>query len=366
MPVGRACFTGSVTGTTPHDIALLRLVAQRLVGPPLDSPRDVVGLLTAVQAQDDAGAITSVALRTARRDRADVVAAYDAGEVVRTWPMRGTVHTILAQDVAWMLPLMTPRPRAAAAKRRPQLGLDEADVLLARELTERRLAGAGGVSRADVYAVWDDAGLATTGGRGYHLTVELAGRGVFCLGPFAGGDQLFVLVDEWVPEPRKLDRDEALAELALRYFCGHGPATVADLIRWSGLPAGDARAGAAAARDQLVALTSDGAEYLMDPATPRRLEACRAAAGGVLLLPGFDEMILGYADRSMTLAPEHAGLVVPGGNGVFRSTVVADGRVVGTWRRVGTGARRRLEVHPFTPLDDSVVAAVEDRYAALP
>jgi len=352
--------------TTPHEIALLRLVAQRVVGPPLDSPAAVVGLLAAVQAQDDVGAITSIALRTARRDRSEVVAGYDAGEIVRSWPMRGTLHTVPARDLAWMLPLMTPRPRAAAAKRRPQLGLGEDDVLRANELAVAALAGTGGRTRAELLAVWDKAGLAPTGGRGYHLIVELAQRGVLCLGPFRGTEQLFVLLAEWVREPRRLTRVESLAELALRYFRGHGPATVTDLMRWSGLVAAEARAGVESVRGQLASLVVGKTEYLLDPATPALLDAHRTAARDVLLLPGFDEIILGYGDRSMTLAPEHADRIVPGGNGVFRPTVLVDGQVVGTWRHVGTGSERRLETVPFVPLADDVAAVVAQRYAELP
>jgi len=189
---------------------------------------------------------------------------------------------------------------------------------------------------------------------------------VLCLGPLRGTEQLFVLLAEWVREPRMLDRDEALAELALRYFRGHGPATVADLSRWSGLAAADVRAGVESVRDQLASLVVDRTTYLLDPATPALLNAHRAAARDVLLLPGFDEIILGYRDRSMTLAPEHADRIVPGGNGVFRPTVLVDGQVVGTWRRVGTGSKRRLETVPFGPLADDVAAVVAQRYAELP
>ncbi len=352
---------------TPHDVALARLVAQRVVGPPLASARDVVGHLAAVQAQDDAGALVSVALRTRSRARADVVAAFDAGEIVRTWPMRGTVHTILAADLAWMLPLMTPGPQAAAARRRPQLGLTDDDVARAGELAAVALAGGAALRRAELLAVWDDAGLATAGGRGYHLVVALAQRQVLCLGPFRSGDQAFVLVDDWVREPRRPERPAALAELALRYFVGHGPATVKDLMRWTGLPARDLRPAIAVVRDRLLAVTVDGVEHLMDPALPDLLAEHRAAAAAVHLLPGFDEIVLGYADRTATVHPDHAGRIVPGGNGVFRPTVVADGRAVAVWRHVGSGARRRLELEPFDgPLPDAVAAAAAERYAALP
>lgn len=351
---------------TAHDVALMRLLAQRAVGPPLATARDVVGLLTAVQAQDEPGAITSVALRTAARSRDGVIAAFDAGEIVRTWPMRGTLHTILAEDLAWMLPLMTAGPRVSGARRRPQLGLTDDDVDRATEVAAAELAASGGLLRAELLARWDDAGVATPGGRGYHLIAELAQRCLLCLGPYRDGDQQFVLVDEWVRGPRTLDRADAVAELALRYFRGHGPATVKDLMRWTGLPARDVRPGVEAVRDQLAAATVDGAEHLMDPATPELLAMHRDAARAVVLLPGFDEVILGYQDRSMTLDPAHADRIVPGGNGVFRPTVLVDGRVVATWKTAGTGKNRRLEVDAFEPLPDDVARAAGERYAALP
>ena len=369
---GRAASLDRVS--TPHEIALLRLVAQRVVGPALPTPLDVVAWLTALQAQDDAGALTSVALRSATRARADVIAAFDDGQIVRSWPMRGTLHTVVATDLVWMLELMTPRPRAAAAKRRSQLGLDENDVTRAHDLAVEALADrsttaadpAGGLTRAELLAVWEAAGLAPAGGRGYHLIVELAQLGVLCLGPLRDGAQLFVLAGAWVPEPRRPTRDEALAELALRYFRGHGPATIADLSRWSGLTAADVRAGTGAVRDQLDSMTVDGTQYLLDPATPQRLADHQGEAGGVVLLPGFDEIILGYADRSMTLPPEFADRIVPGGNGVFRPSVVADGRVVGTWRHVGKPTARRVETSAFTAFADDVAAAIPDLYARLP
>lgn len=349
---------------TPHEIALLRLVAQRVVGPRPASARDVVGHLLAVQAQDAPGALASVALRHGGTPD-DVRAAFDAGELARTWPMRGTLHTVLAEDLPWLVELMTPRPRAAAAKRRWQLGLDEHDVERAAGLAQDALAGSAR-TRAELLAVWDAAGLAPSAGRGYHLLAELAQRGLLCLGPYRGTEQTFVLVAEHVRAPRRLDRVEALAEVALRYFRGHGPATVADLARWTSLTLTDARAGTAAVRDQLAAATVDGAEHLLDPATPALLDDWREAARGVFLLPGFDEMVLGYADRSMTLPAEHADLVVPGGNGMFRPTVVVDGRAVATWRTAGSGRNRRLEVTPFAgSLPPQVLAAAEERWAAL-
>lgn len=346
------------------EVGLLRIVAQRLAGEPAATATDAVRWLTAAQAQDPKGVLTSIALRTAKRSRDEVEQAFDAGEVVKSWPMRGTLHLVAAEDLPWMLPLLTPRVLAAAAARRAQLDLDERAIGRVRELTQEALQGGRRLSRADLLATWSAGGVETSGQRGYHLIAHLAQSGVVCFGPTHDGEQQLVLVDEWVRAPRRLGRDEALAELALRFLRSHGPAPVADLIRWTGLRAADARAGVALARPQLEVLDVDGVEHLMDPRTPERLAAARREAAGVLLLPGFDELVLGYGDRSALLAPEHAGRIVPGGNGVFRPTIVAGGRVVGTWQRRGKAAA--LELDPFAPLPARVAAAASRAYARLP
>jgi hypothetical protein len=352
--------------TNTGEIALLRLVAQRLAGPGRASAVDAVRWLTAAQAQDPGGAVTSVALRTAGGTRAAVEAAFDAGDVVKSWPLRGTLHLVAAEDLPWILTLGTPRVIAKAAARHTELAIDEKTLGYADELTREALGGGRAARRDELLAVWDKAGVATPGQRGYHILRHLAMTGVVCFGPARGGEQLVVLVDEWIRRPRRPDREEALGELALRYFRGHGPATVKDYIRWAGLTVADVKAGLATARPELAAIEVGGVEHLMDPATPDLLTAHRKAAREVLLLPGFDEYMLGYADRSAALPAEYAARIVPGGNGVFQPTVVSAGQVVGTWRAAGKPGRREVEATPFAAFTRAVAAAIPKRYAAGP
>ena len=353
--------------TTPlREIALLRLVAQRLTGPPEPDAAAAVRWMTAMQAQDFRGALVSVALRTDGGSSSKVEAALSAGEVVRSWPLRGTLHFVAAEDLRWLLDLTAHRQAANAARRRAQLELDDAAISRADELAQRALSGGGRLARKDLFAEWSRGGVSVAGQRGYHLLWHLAQGGRLCLGPVQDGEQLVVLVDEWVPASRRLDRDEALGHLAVRYFRSHGPASVADLARWAGLPLGDVRAGVAIARPHLDRLEVDGVEYLLDPRTPELLDAYRHQARGVFLLPGFDELLLGYGDRSASLPAEFAAQIVPGGNGMFRPTVVADGQVVGTWRTVGRGSARTVEATPFTTFSAKVAAAIPRRHAALP
>lgn len=255
--------------TTPHDIALLRLAAQRIAGPGFATATDVVRWLAAAQAQDYPGAVTSIALRTESRTRQNVEAALTTGEVIRSWPMRGTLHFVVAEDLPWMLDLTTKRLLAGAASRRAALGLDMPIIEHARQLATDALAGGRQLPRDTLQAIWDDAGLLTVSQRSYHLIWHLAQTGTLCYGPVRDGAQYIVLLDEWVPHPRRPDREEALGEWALRYFHSHGPATVKDFAWWTKLIAADVKTGFAIARPQLERIEVDGVEYFMHPETPK-------------------------------------------------------------------------------------------------
>lgn len=352
--------------TTLSEVALLRLVAQRIAGPGCTTAADAVRWMTALQAQDYNGVLTSVALRTAAGTRAGVEAALSAGEVVKSWPMRGTLHLVVAEDLPWMLRIAAPRVVAGAAARRAQLGLDPSTLERAREIAVQALNGDRQLRRGELLAVWEEAGLATAGQRGYHMLWHLAQTGTLCFGPVRDGEQLIVLVDEWIPHPRRPERAEALGEWAGRYFRSHGPATVKDFTRWTKLAAADVRIGLTLARPRLTRVDVDGVEHFMDPRTPDLLADCRHDARGVFLLPGFDEFILGYADRGAALGAEFANRIVPGANGVFRPTVVSAGQVVGTWKHTGRGARRTVSATAFTSFPDAVAEAIPQVHATLP
>ena len=356
----------STPSVPPREVALLRLVAQRVAGPPFPDAAAAVRGLLAVQGQDLPGALTSVALRSADRSRAGVEAALEAGTVVRSWPMRGTLHLTAAEDLPWMLELLGARALAGAAKRREVVGLTLDDLERARGVAVAALTGGRRLGRRDLLAALADGGCDVAGQKGYHTLWFLSQTGTLVLGPPEAGDQAFVLLEEWVPAPRRLDREEALAELVLRFFTGHGPAGVADLVRWAGTTVRDVRAGLAAVRDRLAAVDAGGSELYLDPEVPGRLAVCRDDAEGLHLLPGFDEVVLGYADRTCTVPAEFADRIVPGGNGVFRSTVVVGGTAVGTWRWTGKGARRAVECEPFTTLPDGVAERVPELAATLP
>jgi hypothetical protein len=302
--------------------------------------------MLATQAQDLHGARWALALRSTGRGT-DVDAALAGGEVVRGWPMRGTLMLMAAEDVHWLTTLLAPRSFAASAGPWRAAGLDRDDFARAADVVGGVLSGGRSLSRTALLAELDAGGIATGGGRGSHLLRHLAGTALLVFGPPRGTEQTFALLDEWVPSARRVDREEALAELACRYVAGHGPATVRDLAWWSGLTLADARRAVHLAGDAVGEVCVGGAPHLVgaDAAT-----APAPSADIIHLLPGFDELLLGYGDRTASLARDDVPKVVPARNGLFLPTVAVDGRVVGTWRRRLTARRVELETQLFEPM----------------
>ena len=87
--------------------------------------------------------------------------------------------------------------------------------------------------------------------------------------------------------------------------------------------------GSASCGERLATIELDGTTYHLDPEIDAGAETEPSQRARVHLLPGFDEYVLGYKDRSAILAPEHSQAIVPGGNGVFRPTIVVDGEISG-------------------------------------
>lgn len=344
------------------NIAALRLHNQLIARPRFKQPEQVVAWLGGMQGQDYPGAKWSIALRLPDATDADVVHAIDAGKIIRTWPMRGTLHFVAAQDVRWMLMLTSPKNIAGSASRRQNLELDDKTLARCREVFTQALQGGKQLSRDGMYAVLAQANISTEGQRGYHILWSCALHGLICSAATNDKDQNFALIDEWVAPTKEKTREEALAELASRYFTSRAPVTLQDFIWWSGLSAVEARTGLEAIKSKLVQATVGKFIYWMPSDITHPKEE-----PGAFALPGFDEYLLGYKDRSVVLDTEHAEKVCPGGNGMFASTIVIDGRVVGTWKRVFKKAAIEITATPFTGLstaDKKRFTEAAERYSA--
>ena len=318
----------------------------------LSTPGEIVTWFGAMQAQDLYSGQWSFGVRLPGSTVEDIERATRERQIMRTWPMRGTVHYVPPEDAKWMLDLTGIRALAGAAARREIIGLSEGQANRGVEILLSALSGGKQLTRAACIDALLDGGVATAKDHSYHLLWFAAQRGVTAIGPQKGKEQTFVLLDEWVTNHRALTRDEGLATLATRYFQSHGPTTRQDFAGWTMLTAADAKWGIEAAGDALVTVDVDGVPHTMGAGTLDAAsdDAKERKAPTVLLLPGFDEYILGYKDRSRMVPDAYKKQIVPGNNGVFMPTIVADGRVIGTWKRETKKNRVELRALPFEPL----------------
>jgi len=335
-----------------------------------NGPAEVVRHLGAMQAQDYPGVLWSVGQRSAATcTAADVERALADRLVVRTWPMRGTLHLVAPENVRWMLALLTPRVLARARRRHEELGVTAEVVGRAREILTDALAGGHALTRADLLARLEAGSIDTSGEAGYHVLWTLAQLGLVCCGPMEGKQQTFVLLDEWIPpaEDAPVTPATALAALAALYFGARCPATTADFAWWAGITKAEAKAGIDGAGTGLRRVVTGDSEYWLPAGIPDPAETdARTARQRVHLLPGFDEYFLGYADRSLQTGDRAATYgATTSANGMFSPTVIANGRIAGTWRRTLRRDRVDIAVRAFRELtrtEHRSLASAAERY----
>ncbi|WP_157083831.1 winged helix DNA-binding domain-containing protein [Millisia brevis] len=336
-----------VAAVPGNPIVRERMARQQVTAPSFDDPVEVVRSLGAMQAQDYGQSLWAIASRLRVPAIEPVRDAIASGRILRTWPMRGTIHWVPAEDAGWMVGVSAERTLRSARTRHEELGVDAAAVAAADELLTARLVGGHALARPDVMALWEDAGIRTDQQRGYHLLWTLAHHGRIAIGPMAGKQQTFVLLDEFAPEPMLFEPVAGLAELAARYLNGHGPATVHDVAWWTGTTVSASRAAvdAAAAAGRVIPFAHDDRQLWTGASTPTDVDE----PVGVRLLASFDEFCLGYKTRDDCLDPRDFTKVVPGANGIFHPTFLVDGVVVGTWRRTVNAKSIDVTVDIFRP-----------------
>lgn len=310
------------------DLIAQRLHSQHLDGQSFKTPAEVVRWFGAVQAQDYLGSLWGIGMRTQDATEAAVEQAIAERKMIRTWPMRSTLHFVAPEDVRWMLKLLTPRVIARSLARCRQLELDDVVFTRSRKLFEKALRDGKQLSRGAMYQVLHEAGISTQQARGLHILGRLAQDGLICFGPRLGKQPTFVLLDQWVHSAKGLDREAALAELARRYFTSHGPATVHDFAWWSGLTVTDAKSGIALAKPKLTEERIYGQVYWLASSGPIKRHSRSAAH----LLPAFDEYTVAYKDRSM-LVDSAPGKLPDPARSILGPAILINGKVVGTWKR---------------------------------
>lgn len=329
---------------TRTEIAHRRLLNQHIALTTLEKPADVVHWLAAVQAQDYAGAKWSLGLRLQRATDDDIEQAFTDGSILRTHVLRPTWHFVTPPDIRWMLALTAPRVHAVNSYYYRKFGLDKTIFRRSNAALAGALRGGNQLTREELGRVLERAGIATDGSlRLGYLMMRAELDGVVCSGARRGKQFTYALLDERVPQAKRLERDEALAELARRYFVSRGPATVQDFAKWSGLTITEARSALDAVKAHLRQEVVDGRLYWFSTSTP----SAGAGFPAAHLLSIYDEYISGYKDRSAIVNARHGAKLMALGN-ALTSVLVLDGQIVGTWKRMFRKGAVVIAMNPFT------------------
>jgi len=325
------------------DLLAARLTAQRLTGDKSDDVLETTRHLLAVQGQDPRGARLALRARTAVTHVSEIDRALtEERSLVITWVNRGTLHLIAAEDEPLLHMLTTPQLRRGNERRLEQEGVSPAGAERGVAAIVRALGDDGPLTRAQIRAVLERANVRTAGQALVHILFKATLDGLIIRGPMIDGHHAFVLVADWLGVRPELDRDLALAELARRYFAGHGPADERDLSRWAQLPLRDVRVGLAAIAAEL----EQRPDGLLD--LPSRVAADLPPPR---LLGPYDPVLLGWCSREFVLG-DAQGIVT--GNGLFRPFALVEGRAAGIWAM----PRGRVELSLWDEPSDEVRAAL--------
>lgn len=340
-------------------IPALRLANQHLSHSSFKTPADVVTWFGAIQAQDYLGSLWAIGQRMERATEQTIEEAIADRTIVRSWPMRGTLHFTSAQDLRWMLKLLAPRIIKKAASRYRELELTTEQFKKSEKIISKVLMGGKQKTRDELYALLDENGVSPTGQRGIHILGQLAMEGLLCLGTKSGKQFTFTLLDEWIPAGKEFDAETATAELTKRYFTSHGPATVKDFAWWSGLTIREATAGLESVKNHLIHEAVDEDTYWFTPVK----KPINKPVPQAFLLPMYDELAVAYKNRKALIREEH---MIPSGNGIFKPIIVLNGNLIGTWTR----ELKKHEVvitshlfHMLTASEHSLFRTAVEKYA---
>jgi len=317
-------------------------------------PVEVVNRLGVVQAQDFRGARWAVIQRAGPEAAARFDADFAEGRILRTHILRPTWHFVSASDIRWMLDLSGLQIIARSSPYQRQLGISDRMVERGGMLICNELQGGTSMTRKEISLLLSDSGHDISNGRLSHYTMFLESQGLVCSGPLRDGEHSYALLSERAPHSRVLLHEAALAELARRFFTGHGPATLEDFLWWSGLNKTNAKAGIEAAGAELRHDTVEGNIHWFAQEAPT--DGVRPT---VRLLPNFDEYLVGYVDRSWMFDNRHTAQLGLRKNPLFENVVLTDGIVTGTWKPIVSKKSISIEVIHFRKLNAAERTALD-------
>jgi hypothetical protein len=346
---------------TVADIRELRLQNQHLASPQFTQPADLVYYMGAIQSQDYPGGKWAIAQRLKGATDKLLEDAFTNGDIIRTHLMRPTWHFVHPKDIRWMMQLTAPRVMTLAGTQYRQHNLDHIIFSKSEKAIQQAMEGGKQLTRDEIAEALQQAGVATNEQRFIHIMMQMELIGLVCSGGRQGKQFTYALLDERVPATKPFDRQEAVIALADRYFTSHSPAALQDYVWWSGLTVTDAKTGLEAVKHKLTSADLNGNTYWF----AEQENLTKSKSPGAFLLPNYDEYIVSYKDRSATISASDLNKADPRGT-IFNHTIIANGKIIGIWKRTIGKTKVDIELIPFAPLskvNKTAIATAAKRYA---
>ncbi|HTB31819.1 MAG TPA: winged helix DNA-binding domain-containing protein [Bacteroidia bacterium] len=336
------------------EIAHLRLYSQQIAATKMQSPKEMVAWMGAIQAQDYAMSKWAIGVRLPGSTDEEIDTAIDKGEIIRTHILRPTWHLVSADDIYWMLELTAPHVISGVNSTANSLGLTKAIISKCNKILEKALRDGNHLTREELMALLNKAKISTESFRSIHIMFHAELNGIVCNGIRKGKNNTYALLAERVPKKKTVPREEALAKLAKKYFLSHGPATVKDFVWWSGLPVKDARNALEMIRSNFISETIGEETYWF----ANSFSIPKKNNSSVYLLPAFDEFLISYKDRAASFPLGNHKKAFTN-NGIFRPVIVINGHVTGIWKRTIKKDKVIIETDLFQPHNKASISLIE-------
>lgn len=306
----------------------IRLSSQQLVKPRFSLPEDVVSFMGAVQAQDYGMAKWALALRLNKPyTNQDIEKAFNKGKIVRTHILRPTWHFVHADDIRWMILLSGNRIKMANKSLGKYLDIEEYVDNKVNNLLENVLGGGNALTKQELSTIFEREGIPSATPYMSRFLMNAEAEGIICSGPVKSGKHSYMLLEERVPEAKKITKDEALAKLATAYFRSHSPADLNDFVWWSGLSLTEARQAIKSIEEDLITESFHSRDFYIY----RSIEGI-ISDERIHFLPSYDEYLISYKNRTEVLSKEYCSKA-HNTFGIFYPVVLHKGEVVGNWKK---------------------------------
>ena len=310
------------------NIANTHLISQQIAATKFSAASEIVEWMGAMQAQDFNMAKWAIGLRLKNATEQKIDSAIDAAQILRTHVLRPTWHFVSADDIYWMIELTAPRLLQAMKGRNKQLELSSEVFKKANKIFEKVLVGNKSLTRKELTNEIHKARIQTDNNRSSHILMNAELEGIICSGKMKEKQTTYGLLQERVEKKTLVKKEEALYQLASKYFRSHYPATLADFSWWSGLSFTDAKQALESIKDDFTSEKINEQEYWFSDS----FTVTKKIKEPAYLLPAFDEFLISYKDRSAAITSEHQTKAFSS-NGIFWPTIIINGKVAGLWKR---------------------------------